>query len=84
MGKRGSCPSLIGCTHGTPKIEQAKGKRGCKRCGIEIQKGTYGVVVPIPGQMGRKVYCLSCSLEIIAESRKDLEGFEQRVRNHLT
>jgi len=83
MAKRGPCPSLIGCTHGTPKIEQAKGKRGCKRCGIEIQKGTYGVVVPIPGQMGKRGYCLSCSLEIVAESRKDLNRFEQEVKSYL-
>lgn len=74
--KRGPCPSLIGGTHGSPQIEVAAGKRTCKRCGGEILKGSVSIVVPTPGGMGRRVYCRTCILEVIGQSRKDLDAFE--------
>lgn len=79
--KRGRCPSLIGSTHGAPRIEKAKGKRTCKRCDGNISKGDSCVITPIPGSMGRRVYCCSCIREVIAQSRKDLEVFETQLNN---
>lgn len=75
--KRGRCPSLIGGAHAAPQIEQTKGKRICKRCDGEILKDERCVVVPIPGSMGRRVYCCVCIREIVAQSRRDLDGFEK-------
>ncbi len=77
--KRGRCPSLIGGTHGAPQLEVAAGKRTCKRCDGAIVKGVISIIVPIPGGMSRKVYCRACILEIIGQSRKDLDAFEAEL-----
>jgi hypothetical protein len=82
--KRGRCPSLIGGTHAAPKIEIAAGTRTCKRCEIAITKGGISIVVPKPGGMGRHVYCHACILEVIEQSRKDLDAFESELKGNVT
>ena len=82
--KRGRCPSLISGTHAAPQIEVAAGKRTCKRCDGAIIKGTISIIVPVPGGMGRKVYCRVCILEIMAQSRKDLDAFEIELNNPIS
>lgn len=74
--KRGRCPSLIGGTHGTPKLEIAKAKRTCKRCKSIISKGIRCISVPIPGSMGRKIYCHVCMQEIVIQTQKKLDDFK--------
>ena len=80
--KRGRCPSLISGTHAAPQIEVAAGKRTCKRCDGAIVKGAISIIVPVPGGMGRKVYCRVCILEIVAQSRKDLDVFELELKSN--
>ena len=82
--KRGKCPSLINGTHGAPKLDTAKGKRTCKRCNTAIHMGTVCIVVPVPGSMGRKVYCQACIKEIISKSRQDLDAFEGELSSYST
>lgn len=82
--KRGRCPSLISGTHAAPQIEVAAGKRTCKRCDGAIVKGAISIIVPVPGGMGRKVYCRVCILEIMAQSRKDLDAFELDLNSRGT
>lgn len=77
--KRGKCPSLISGTHGAPRLDTAKRKRTCKRCSVEIPQGTVCVVVPIPGSMGKRVYCRICTQALIDKSRQDIDKFERKL-----
>jgi len=78
---RGKCPSLITSNHGKPRFESAKRKRKCKRCNRSIMAGTDCVSIPTPGTMGARTYCLQCLLEIIKQSREDLDRLEEQANS---
>jgi len=80
MSKRGKCPSLISGSNGKPRIECAKGKRHCKRCGKDILKGENCSSIPNPRKMNsRTTYCVDCYKEILRKSKVDLESLNAEL-----
>jgi len=80
MGFRGRRPSLISGTHGTPKKIVAAAKRTCKCCKGEITKGESCFTVRKPGTQGYRNYCFRCMVEVIQQSRTDLNNLERLIK----
>ena len=80
MSKKGKTPSLVCGTAGKPRIVFAKGTRHCKRCEIKLGPATKCVEIPIPGSMGWKTFCCHCFMDMIKQSREDLDTFEEQIR----
>jgi hypothetical protein len=81
MGKRGKTPSLIGGGAGACKFEVAKKKRTCKRCKCSIFRGTDCVEVKVPATMGSKSYCIDCFMEILDQTRRDLNDLVAQAQS---
>ena len=81
MKKRGKCPSLVTGNSGRPVFKVAGRKSECKRCSCDIAKDVRCVSIPIPGSMGHRTYCCSCLLDIIKQSRLDLDQLERECNN---
>lgn len=82
MAKRGPTPSLIGSTHGTVSFHVAGKKSGCRRCNVELSKGTTCIRVTEPGKMGPgPAYCVDCFAEVLEQTQRKLDGL--RAELHL-
>lgn len=82
MAKRGRTPSLIGGTHGTPTFDVSGKSHPCKRCEVDLPKGTTCVRVKKPGQMGNgRTYCVGCFKEILGQTQKDLDALGAELRS---
>lgn len=84
MAKRGKIPSLVGGGAGTSRFVKAKRTRNCKRCEAAISNGGTCIEVAVPRGMGSRTYCTGCFKEILVQSRKDLDGLEALLLQHLT
>ena len=80
MGLKGKCPSLISGTHSTPKKIVAAAKRTCKRCSRAIIKGEGCFTVKNPRGQDYRNYCYGCMLEVIQQSRTDLNNLERLIK----
>jgi len=78
--KRGKCPSLIGTTHGSSRVEEAKRIVSCKRCASQVTSGFRYLSVSVPGSMGRRSYCVTCFADILAQSRKDIDALDCKIK----
>ena len=76
QNKKGKYPSLIGTTHGSCRVDEAKRKITCKRCGKEVCSNEKYISVSIPGSMGRRNYCPECFGNILEQSQKDLDKWK--------
>ena len=74
MAKRGPYPSLIGSTAGTVSFHIAGKKSECRRCKVDMSKGTRCVRVTKPGKMGRgTAYCADCFSEVLDQTQRKLD-----------
>lgn len=74
MGKRGPTPSLIGSTHGTVCFHVAGKMSTCRRCKVDMPKGTSCVRVTKPGKMGSgAAYCTDCFAEVLDQTQRKLD-----------
>ena len=79
MNPKGRCPSLISGTHSSPNKIVAAAKRTCKRCNGVINKGESCFTVTNPRGQDYRNYCFRCMLEVIQQSRIDLDGLERLI-----
>ena len=72
---RGKTPSLIGSSNGRPCRVDVKQKSKCKRCGCDIGAGQDCFGIPKAGSGFTNIhrYCKQCYMNIIEQTRKDLE-----------
>lgn len=81
MAKRGPTPCLIGSTHGTVCFHVARKLSACRRCNVDLPKGTPCVRVTKPGKMGPGTpYCTSCFVDVLDQTQRKLD--ELRTELH--
>lgn len=78
MAKRGKTPSLITGSSGKPVKVVCQRQRKCTRCSNLIGGGSKCFEIPKVGDgfSTRKTFCIVCFQEVLAQTRKDLEGLE--------
>lgn len=78
---RGKTPSLIGASNGRPRIITVKKRSKCVRCGSGISAGAECVGIPkLGGGFTRlKRYCKTCYLNILEQTRTDLDKLENLI-----
>ncbi len=82
MAKRGPTPSLISSTHGTVSFHVAGKKSGCRRCKVDMSKGTTCVRVTKPGKMGSgPAYCMDCFAEVLDQTQRKLDELRTELRS---
>ena len=76
---KGKTPSLITGSSGKPKPAVCKKRSICKRCKGEISASERCFEIPIVGRgyTASKRHCEQCFKEILEQTRKDLESFEE-------
>lgn len=75
---KGKTPSLITGSSGRPKESVAERTRACARCSSNISSGEKCFEVPKVGgaYANHKTFCTGCFNDILAQTRIDLEYFE--------
>lgn len=82
MAKRGKTPSLIGSTHGTVKFDESGKIHPCKRCEVDLPKGTVCIRVTKPGQMGNgRTYCVGCFEEVLDRTQVVLDDLRAELQS---
>lgn len=76
---RGKTPSLIGSTHGRPKLIPVQRRCECRRCGHHIEAGDacFGIPKLGTGFSNHKRFCATCYKNILEQTRRDLAELEQ-------
>lgn len=75
---KGKTPSLITGSSGRPKESIAERTRVCTRCSNNISSGEKCFEIPKVGgaYVNHKTFCVGCFRDVLVETRKDLEYFE--------
>jgi hypothetical protein len=84
MGKpRGKTPSLLTMSTGTPALHTCGKATSCNRCDGAIATGATCFQIPKMnnGFTARPLYCVECTSDIVAKTRKDVELIEQALKD---
>lgn len=78
---KGKTPSLIGSSNGRPKAVVAGKKCKCRRCDVELAKGTECFDIPKIGSTFSSTwrYCYGCYKKILDQTEKDLEELKDLI-----
>jgi hypothetical protein len=81
---KGKTPSLLTMSTGTPTAHTCGRATFCDRCNVGISKGDACFQIPKmrSGFTSSPIFCMDCTLEIIAKTKADIESLEEVFKDH--